>query len=181
MDSLTEFYIPQLVLTPPPEYGDELSHKFSTRTTLGVIIQLLSNANEQLTIVSPFFSSQSFKKPNPVKEAITSALERNVNIVLISNKKGINIFLNNFLEGDYKRNLKAYSPKSTTEDLNVLGSHAKVIISDKNAAYVGSANFTSAGMHSNLELGLLVKGKMVIQLLQFWEYLVKTDFLVRII
>lgn len=44
--------------------------------------------------------------------------------------------------------------------------HAKLLISDGEAAYVGSANLTDTSIHYNLELGLLVRDRSVVSKLE---------------
>ena len=40
--------------------------------------------------------------------------------------------------------------------------HAKMILSDRDAAYIGSANFTDTSLHYNFELGLCVRDRVII-------------------
>ena len=50
--------------------------------------------------------------------------------------------------------------------------HAKMILSDRSAAYVGSANFTDTSLRYNLELGLYVEDRAVIaDLHRLFDYL----------
>jgi len=49
--------------------------------------------------------------------------------------------------------------------------HAKVIIADRIKALVGSANFSSGGMKTNMELGFLVEGPVVERLCTVVEHL----------
>ena len=37
--------------------------------------------------------------------------------------------------------------------------HTKAIIADSKIGVIGSANFTYAGLHTNIEVGILLKGR----------------------
>lgn len=49
--------------------------------------------------------------------------------------------------------------------------HAKLLIADGEAAYVGSANFTSSGMHYGLEAGVIVSGALARDFVQWIDNL----------
>lgn len=173
--------IPKLVITPPKEFGSYLSYKFSARTTLGALTQIILEANSRVLIASPFVSGNNFERVNPIKEAIYTIFKKNVNIDLISSENGIQIFEENWVPKECISQLRAFCPTPNLENENLLGSHAKILISDNISAYIGSANFTMPGLYSNLELGLLVKGDTVTQLNQFWDYLLNSLYLKRMI
>ncbi|MEM3186503.1 MAG: phospholipase D-like domain-containing protein [Conexivisphaerales archaeon] len=49
--------------------------------------------------------------------------------------------------------------------------HAKIIVSDRTKALVGSANFSWGGMYSNYEIGLLIEGQVACKLGDITDYL----------
>ena len=40
--------------------------------------------------------------------------------------------------------------------------HAKMILSDREAAYIGSANFTDTSLHYNFEMGVCVRDRVAV-------------------
>ena len=51
-------------------------------------------------------------------------------------------------------------------DLSQLGSHAKVLVVDREVAYVGSANITGAGLGRHVEIGVRLSGPQIADLVQ---------------
>ena len=42
---------------------------------------------------------------------------------------------------------------------NPMRNHTKAIIADSKIGVIGSANFTYSGLHTNIEIGVLIKGR----------------------
>jgi hypothetical protein len=84
---------------------------------------------------------------------IWSALERRVAVEAIVNNRDV-------VESDYQimvaKGMRVHRAASTSNDFAKF--HVKAIVSDGESALVGSANFTSFGQNSNIEMGLFVVG-----------------------
>jgi phosphatidylserine/phosphatidylglycerophosphate/cardiolipin synthase-like enzyme len=69
---------------------------------------------------------------------------------------------------DADQKLTLFQPQANALNERRLGSHAKFCISDSHKAYLGSANFTTPGLGGHLEMGVLVEGKLALQISKFW-------------
>ncbi len=58
--------------------------------------------------------------------------------------------------------------------------HAKAVIIDSKKAIVTSANMTLNGMHKNIEIGVVVEGKTITDLINFTEDLLLSNNVVEI-
>ena len=76
--------------------------------------------------------------------------------------------------------IRLFQPKPNVDDDKLLGSHAKILVTDGQHAYIGSANLTHPGLIVNLEMGILVHGNIAAQAASFLEYLIDIEFLVQI-
>ena len=63
--------------------------------------------------------------------------------------------------------LRVSQPTTNMLDSRVLGSHAKLCVSDGIAAYIGSAKLTGPGWAGHIELGVLVRGPLARQVEEF--------------
>lgn len=167
----------ELVITPPEPYGSWLAHHFQIRMTIGVIIQLIAQAQNHILIASPFFESWEHQKMNVLRDALKHALNRNVHLDIISTGSSIEIIRKSLSNLRGKGTCNLYRPKPNIEDAKLLGSHAKVLVVDSQHAYIGSANLTSPGLMGNLEMGVLLHGKTAAQVSAFWKYLIEGEFL----
>lgn len=120
--------------------------------TAATIIDLIGQARRQILIVS--YATQS--EP-AIKDALTAATARGVEITILAERHDDNPGYTS--TGTPFPGLKALRlrwPASRRPPGAAL--HAKIIVVDDSIALVGSANFTSRAMASNLECGILVRG-----------------------
>lgn len=170
----------EVVVTPPEQYGTQLAYNIRARTTLGVFTQLIARANSHILIASPFVQTYHGFSESPIKSALMFALDRNVCLDIVTTGTGMGILKNGWSDLTTRDNIRFFQPKPNIDDERYLGSHAKCLISDAQAAYVGSANFTQPGLSGNLELGLLVEGDAAAQIGSFWQYLIDIKFIIEI-
>lgn len=170
----------EVVITPPEQYGTQLAYNIRARTTLGVFTQLIAQANNHILIASPFIQTYHGFTESPIKSALIYALDRNVHIDIVTTGAGIEILKNGWMDLVTRDKVRFFQPKPNIDDERYIGSHAKCLISDGQAAYVGSANFTQPGLAGNLELGLLVEGDAAGQIALFWKYLIDIKFLIEV-
>jgi len=169
----------EFVITAPEPYGAELAYRARARMTLGVLVQLFSQAQKSIVIAAPFFQSTIWLESFPLTEALQAALRRGVAVDIASTKSGLlSLDINNLRAMAHGR-LRLFRPASNIEDERRLGSHAKFCITDNEHAYIGSANLTMPGLSEHLEMGLLVHGNLAHQVVQFWNYLLEIRFFVE--
>ncbi|MFC1983048.1 phospholipase D-like domain-containing protein [Chloroflexota bacterium] len=88
---------------------------------------------------------------------------------------GIEIIRNSLTPLHPRGKINLFRPKPNIEDEKILGSHAKVIVTDSQYAYIGSANLTSPGLTGNLEMGVMLHGRVAAQISAFWKYLIDEE------
>ena len=170
----------EFVITAPEPYGAKLAYKARARMTLGVLTQLMSQAQQSLVIAAPFLQPSEILDRGPLAEALHSALQRGVVVDVVSTGSSFrSLGISDLLVIGHGQ-LRFFQPLANVEDERRLGSHAKFCIADGKDAYIGSANLTGAGMSGNLEMGLLVHGELAHQVEQFWKYLLEAGFFVEI-
>jgi phosphatidylserine/phosphatidylglycerophosphate/cardiolipin synthase-like enzyme len=170
---------PEFVITIPAICVPELAHKFRARITLGVIIQLIARSSDYVVIGAPFIQKAISEDNQDFVRSLKSALQRGIQLHIISTDAGLKGFIKSLCDENQEK-IHFFQPKRNVEDNNQLGSHAKFCIADGKHAYIGSANLTGSGLYSNLEMGVLVHGKVANQVSDFWNYLVDTGFFVEI-
>ena len=175
MDELIEF-----VITIPEPFDAELAYQTRTRTTLGVLTQLIATAHQKIVLAAPFIQVEGSLIQGPLAEALQTVLRRGVQIDIVSTAQGLQSLKQvDWLNSRYQ-NLHFFQPKTNINREERLGSHAKFCIADETAAYVGSANLTGPGLAKNLEMGFLVHGKYAKQISDFWNFLVEKGFWIHV-
>lgn len=169
----------EFVITVPSPYGAELAYNNKARTTLGVLIEIISQSNKFVVISSPYIYGSNKPENETLIKSLIAALERGVIVYLISTGSGIESFLSDYIPKRYG-NLIIMRPKTNIENEDKLGSHAKFCIADGVHAYIGSANITGPGLSSNLEMGILVHDSLAKQITIFWYYLVEKEFFIKV-
>lgn len=124
----------------------------ANRLTAATITDLIGQARRELTIVS-----YATRTEPAIDAALTAAAGRGVEITLLIERHEDNPAYS--ATGTPFQGLDAirlHWPKSERPPGAAL--HAKIIVVDDRIALVGSANFTTRAMESNLECGFLVQG-----------------------
>jgi putative cardiolipin synthase len=141
----------------------------------------INQASEEIMILMPFFEQDGFNKLQP---DLTAALDRGVTITIVTrylsdpnsnNHKVLSEFVSDLREGGIScSNLQfvEYAQQSGGDggeraeqggDPPEFTLHAKVMIFDSKAVYIGSANVTDYGFDRYLELGVLLQGPPVLR------------------
>lgn len=170
----------QLVITVPAPYGADLAYVTRVRMTVGVLTQIIAQAQRELVIVAPFLQRDEGLSRPPLSDALDAALARQVHIHIASTGTSLqSLNMGNRLQA-YGSQIHFYQPQTNIADPQQLGSHAKFCLADGEQAYIGSANLTQPGLGRHLELGVLVQGGMAQQVQEFWRYLLQIGFFVPI-
>lgn len=170
----------EFVITAPEPYGAELAYRARARSTLGVLTQLIAQAERQLVISAPYIQSREGVDAGPLADALRAALQRGVNVDVVSTGGGLQAVDAEQLRRTARGQLRLFQPRANIEDEGRLGSHAKFCLADDWHAYIGSANLTSPGLSTNMEMGMLVHGELARQVSEFWGYLHEVGFFVEV-
>lgn len=170
----------EFVITAPEPYGAELAVRTRARMTLGVLTQLIAQADHYLIIAAPFIQRGARLYSETLGTALKAALHRGVNVDVVSTGSGLQALDVTSLWGVTRGHIRLFQPKANVLDERELGFHAKFCLADGLHAYIGSANLTGGGLYGNLEMGLLVHGELVQQVEQFWRYLLEIGFLIQV-
>jgi phosphatidylserine/phosphatidylglycerophosphate/cardiolipin synthase-like enzyme len=129
-----------------------------------VLFDLLASAHSRVLIASPFWDSTT---ANELAELLRRRLSSGVHVDILgrADKKGNNDYMaltRLFTEYQDIRFYTWYEPNN--DDL--FGSqtfHFKAVVIDNGAkAYIGSANMTSGGLRSRMELGVVLQGNTAV-------------------
>lgn len=149
----------EVVVTVPEELPRDLLVPTAMRTTLGVLVELITEGRNRVILASPFLQLASIYR-GPLGVALGTAAARGVLIDVVS--MGGNITeLDTAALSPHRlpMTVRVSQPRPNLVDSEVIGSHAKFCLVDDTAAYIGSANFTENGLAKHFELGTLVRGQ----------------------
>lgn len=160
------------VITAPSGQAPVISFENRVRQTHGVLIDIIVSAKKYIVYSSPYLRDLS-QANNNINNALISALKRGVQLSILSTSDA----LKNINLDQYKGyNIHIYTPFDFKKKTDVF-SHAKFCLSDGIQVYLGSANFTFAGLNNNLEMGVFSKGTLAKQVESFWAYMMNNDYL----
>lgn len=165
----------QLVITAPDPYGAALAYRMKCRMTLGVLTQLLAEAQQYVIISAPFMQPGYGLSSGTLAEALQAALQRGVNVDVVGTAQGLRTLNPFWLSQSVRGRLRLFQPMANLKNAQRLGSHAKFCVADGMAAYVGSANLTASGLGQQLEMGILVYGEIAQQIENFWLYALEVN------
>jgi phosphatidylserine/phosphatidylglycerophosphate/cardiolipin synthase-like enzyme len=143
--------------------------------------RLITEAEVEILILNPFFEQEGFDR---LASALLSAASRGVTITIIPRQLSDPTSVNSQVLGELNRQAISrglrdhflfWEYQQIADDRMVLASHAKVLVSDGERAYLGSANLTEYGMSRFLEIGVLLKGALVRRLVQVFQAIRESD------
>lgn len=135
------------------------------------IKKLVQKSRISIDIANPYFDVFGTKKILP---DLLTAARRGVHIRIITrglfdnddgdkNRESKKIILDEFkkqgLEG--KIDIRDYFKRDRMSSKHIFAVHSKLLISDDEECYIGSANITATSLYSNFETGILFNGKEV--------------------
>ena len=190
--------VPTTKVTPLVTFPDDPAFSKSTAATfsmdglLSTLASQVKRCNSEIVLLSPFFEGEGFGR---LAEVLLDALDRGVELTIVtrylsdpdSHNYGV---IQSFIRRASERGVAA---KITLIDYTVWKDetpiperrqngenpwftlHAKVMLFDSRAAYVGSANVTDYGFDRYLELGVLLEGAKVTPFRDLCEFLLDSD------
>lgn len=161
------------VITAPQHQAAKIAYDNKVRQTHGVLIDIVLAAKEYIVLSAPYL--RDLATANPIlNSALLGALKTGITLHIISTDESME--LANIAQ--YKDFLVyLYKPNSSISEQDYQ-SHAKFFMSDGKQVYLGSANFTVAGLKYNLEMGIYGKGSLAKQVESFWQYLLSNGYLI---
>jgi phosphatidylserine/phosphatidylglycerophosphate/cardiolipin synthase-like enzyme len=162
----------ELVVTVPEPFCSELAYRTRCRTTIGVLTQIITEAERHIIIAAPFMQTGYGLSSGTLSIALRTALQRGVNVDILSTGQSLQTINRESLLQGAQGQLRFFLPSAHLIDNQHIGSHAKFCLADGGLAYVGSANLTGRGLSGQIEMGIFIRGHIAGQIEQFWDYAV---------
>jgi phosphatidylserine/phosphatidylglycerophosphate/cardiolipin synthase-like enzyme len=132
------------------------------------LIRFIRNAETELLVVTPFFTRFGV---DVFVDHLAQATNRGVHVTVLTrdvaggseNTEHVRRIYETVTDSGNRRHLSLSEYASDHGRL-----HAKALISDNEKAYVGSANFTNYSLKSAIEIGLILQGSAVDDLVDFF-------------
>jgi phosphatidylserine/phosphatidylglycerophosphate/cardiolipin synthase-like enzyme len=137
-------------------------------------------AERDVVIAAPYLQQGHGLSAGPIAEALKGALRRGVDVDIMSTARSLSTLNGSELRRGAPGRLRFFRPAANIAHEKKLGSHAKFCVVDACQAYIGSANLTGPGLGEHVEIGLLVRGEIAIQLRTFWEFCVHVGLFVQV-
>lgn len=155
----------QLVMTSPLIE----SHSSATMSTM---LNMIKEAKSKITIVGYVV----FDGIEPIFEALSNAANNGIHVDFLFDKAHKHQeSIHSMWKSNQKPTIYSYKPRRKGSSL-----HAKVLIIDDNQMLVTSANLTGNAIETNIEMGIIHKGKIVKDAKNLFESLIQEGFLVKL-
>jgi phosphatidylserine/phosphatidylglycerophosphate/cardiolipin synthase-like enzyme len=157
------------VVTSSPEGVGGIPHSNIT----GRMVEMIASASDSVTVVNPFFTSEGL---GLLLEAFVASTMRGISLEIItrdvlfgdgSNTRDMKRLLSEIEDGGNPSNIELV--EIDTSMFPEASLHAKVIVADRNAAYVGSANLTGQSLQNAIEMGLYLEGPPVDEITAYFD------------
>jgi hypothetical protein len=152
----------RLCVALPPGLNQSVSMAFQevTEDLRGAIIDLVAGAEQDLVLISPFWDAPTLNELSPF---LFRRLAVGVSLRLLGRfdnrtPNAIKEFLLRLRAYEQCQVLSWYET-SAIDPFGASTFHLKAAVADGNRGYLGTANFTVAGLRSRLELGILLQGQ----------------------
>lgn len=131
------------------------------------LLEIIASAKTWIALASPFWDAETASE---LAEVLRRRLEAGVIVDILGRFEGQNDGvrqLQDKLSGYENCQLFAWSEKSSVDRFRKQTFHFKAVVSDDGAkAYLGTANLTTSGLRSRMELGVILDGEVAHQLAQ---------------
>jgi len=184
---------PLVTFPDDPAFTDETAARFGMSQLLSAIASEMKDATDSIVIVAPFFEGTGLER---LHEVLADAVARGVELTIITRYLTDVDSHNRSVIGEFVESLQDESDTAgqvRTVDYTVWDDsvpdnerhqdgarpaftlHAKVIVFDDDAAYIGSANVTDYGFDRYLELGVLLRGPPVSRFRELCNFLLESE------
>ena len=155
----------QLVMTSPLVDGE-------SSATLSTMLSMIQEAKSSIMIVGYVV----FNGIEPIFNALSKAADNGVTVDFLFDKAlKHKKLINSMWKSKRKPNIYSYKPKQKRSSL-----HAKVVIIDDSQLLVTSANMTGNAIETNIEMGIIHKGKIVKDAKTLFQSLIYEGFMVKL-
>lgn len=183
---------PLVTFPDDPAFSDSTPASFDMEGLLSALASQVKRTEREIVLLSPFFEGDGLGR---LADVLLDALDRGVELTIVtryladSESHNYNV-INSFIQRASERGVSSeitLVDYTVWEDTTPIGKrrqdgenpqftlHAKVMLFDSRAAYVGSANVTDYGFNRYLELGVLLEGATVIAFRDLCEFLLDSD------
>lgn len=184
---------PLVTFPADPAFEDISPTSFGMSWLMPTLTRQIKRSNESITLLAPFFEAEGFSH---LEEVLLAAMERSVQVTVVSryltdSDSYNHAVLKSFAKTAQERNIDTslltlvdytrWSSETPTERRRQDGAtpeftlHAKIILFDDVATYIGSANVTDYGFEHYLETGILVEGPPVEGFVDLVDFLLKSE------
>lgn len=137
--------------------GPQPKGRLTTRATEPALEELIQSARESIVVVGYQIQSGAA----PILSILKGKVERGVRVTFFLDKRAVGTYFRRWVR-DVAESVQVYvRPMSRADPMSAL--HAKCVIVDGSVGMFGSANLTFHGLRGNVELGLLVRNRDVMQ------------------
>ncbi|WP_323677693.1 phospholipase D-like domain-containing protein [Halorubellus sp. PRR65] len=183
---------PLVTFPDDPEFSEATPASMGMEGLLSTLASQVKRTEHEIVLLAPFFEGEGFGR---LADVLLDALERGVELTIVtrylldpdSHNYGV---IESFMERAAERGVASmvslidytvWSSDTPASERRQGGEnpkftlHAKVMLFDTRAAYVGSANITDYGFDRYLELGVLLEGSKVASFRDLCEFLLGSD------
>ena len=183
---------PLVTFPDDPAFGGSTPASFDMEGLLSALASQVKRTEREIVLLSPFFEGDGLGR---LADVLLDALNRGVELTIVTryladsdshNYDVIESFMQRASEQGVISEITLVD-YTVWEDTTPIGKqrqngenpqftlHAKVMLFDSRAAYVGSANVTDYGFNRYLELGVLLEGATVTAFRDLCEFLLDSD------
>jgi len=184
---------PLVTFPADPAFESVSPSSFDMSWLMPALTRQIKRSEESITLLAPFFEAEGFSH---LEEVLLAAMNRGVEVTVVSrylsDTDSYNYaVLESFAKSAQERNIAAslltfvdytrWSAGTPPEQRRQSGAtpaftlHAKIILFDDSATYLGSANVTDYGFEHYLETGVLLKGPPVDGFTELVDFLLNSE------
>ncbi|WP_235168120.1 phospholipase D-like domain-containing protein [Halobacterium salinarum] len=194
--------VPTTTVTPLITFPDDPAFSGTTAASFGMdgllstLASQIKRCDSEIILLSPFFEGEGFGR---LADVLLDALERGIELTIVTrylsdteshNYHVIQSFMDRVAEQGVASRVSlvdytVWDDSTPMEERTQDGEnpqftlHAKVMLFDSRAAYIGSANVTDYGFNRYLELGVLLEGAKVTPFREFCTCLLDSASAIR--
>lgn len=183
---------PLVTFPDDPAFSEMTAASFGMDGLLSTLATQVKRCENEIVLLSPFFEGEGFGR---LADVLLDALEREVEVTIVTRYLSDSDSHNHSVIASFNDQAveRGVSSKLSLVDYTVWGDdtpiekrtqnganprftlHAKVMLFDSRAAYIGSANVTDYGFDRYLELGVLLEGAKVSSFRELCAFLLESE------
>jgi phosphatidylserine/phosphatidylglycerophosphate/cardiolipin synthase-like enzyme len=166
----------RLCVALPPGLDSALSHEILNEADdlRAAIFEIIASAKRQLILASPFWDQETIDE---LAELVDKRLSAGVEVTILGrfaehSESNTTPRFRRLARHNHCRVVSWFQADSTQNSVQTF--HFKLAIADEGrTAYLGTANFTTSGLRSRMELGVILSAKPAKQLYRIMEEVLK--------